>query len=137
MVVIYIDGIFDMFHRGHLEALRKAKTLRNDVHLIVGIVGDEDAKEYKRDPLFNEEDRYQIISSLKCVDQVIFPAPLIVTKSFLSKYKIDIVTHGFSNKEDYNKQKDFYKECSDIFEMIPYYSHASTTNYIDKIKNSY
>ena len=136
MVVIYIDGIFDMFHRGHLEALRKAKSLRKDVHLIVGIVCDKDAKEYKREPLFNQEDRYQIISALKCVDQVVFPAPLIVTQPFLSKYKIDIVTHAFANQDDYDKQKEFYEECSDIFEMIPYYSHSSTTNYIYKIQNN-
>lgn len=135
MTVVYIDGIFDMFHRGHLEAIKKAKSLRKDVYLIVGVICDKDAAEYKREPLFNQEDRFQIINSLKYVDQVVFPAPLIVDKSFTTKHKIDVVTHAFSDNDDFKKQEEFYKNCEDIFEMIPYYPYSSTTGYIERIKS--
>lgn len=68
---IYIDGIFDLFHRGHLDVLRKAKEYRKNSVLIVGIISDKNA-EYKRKPIFNDEDRYLIINSIKYVDEVIF-----------------------------------------------------------------
>ena len=135
MTVVYIDGIFDVFHRGHLEAIKKAKQIRQDVYLIVGIIGDKDATEYKREPIFNQEDRYQIISELRSVDQVVFPAPLKVTKQFIERHKIDIITHAFADTDDYSKQEEFYKDCQDIFEMIPYYPCASTTDLLKRIKN--
>jgi len=55
---IYIDGIFDLFHRGHVEILRKAKNYRNNTTLIVGVISDSVATNYKREPIYNEEDRY-------------------------------------------------------------------------------
>jgi|UniRef100_A0A6C0ED98 cytidyltransferase-like protein len=39
--IIYIDGVFDLFHRGHLESLKKAKNFFNEpdnTYLIVGVV---------------------------------------------------------------------------------------------------
>lgn len=133
--IVYIDGIFDLFHRGHLEAIKKAKRIREDVYLIVGVVSDKDAAGYKRQPLFDQEDRYQLVSELRSVDQVIFPAPLKVTKEFIKRHNIDIVTHAFSDNEDFKKQEEFYEDCNDIFEMIPYYPHSSTTTLIKRIKN--
>ena len=36
---VYVDGVYDLFHRGHVESLRKAKTIRPRVHLLVGLIG--------------------------------------------------------------------------------------------------
>ncbi len=63
---IYIDGVFDLFHRGHLESIIKAKNALDDpnnTYLIVGVVSDEDCVVYKRQPIINEEDRYEIINN--------------------------------------------------------------------------
>ena len=54
---IYIDGIFDLFHRGHLESLKQAKNIDKDIYLIVGIIDDETASGYKRKPIINQFDR--------------------------------------------------------------------------------
>lgn len=133
--IVYIDGVFDLFHRGHIEAINKAKNIRDNVHLIVGIISDKDATDYKRKPIFHEDDRFTIISSIKGIDQIVFPAPLIVQKNFVDKYNIDIIVHGFSNNDDKEKQQQFYKEVYDIFEMIPYFPYTSTSNYINSIYN--
>ena len=130
---VYIDGVFDLFHRGHLEAINKARTVRDNVYLMVGVISDSDAISYKRKPIFHEDDRYTIINSIKGIDKVIFPAPLIVNQDFVKKHNIDIVLHGFSNINDFNKQQEFYKDISNIFEIIPYFPYTSTSSYIEQI----
>lgn len=139
MITVYIDGIFDLFHRGHLECLLKAKQIRTneEVHLIVGLIDDETAKGYKRPPICNQDDRYAVLSNIRCVGQVIFPAPLIITRDFVKRHNIDIIVHGFSDSSDMEKQKEFTSEVEDIFETIPYYSFASTTALIKRIKEEY
>ena len=138
---IYVDGIFDLFHRGHLESLIKAKNILNEPDntiLLVGIVGDKDATSYKRKPIINEEDRTEIIKSIKYVDNTICPCPLVVTMDFIKNNNIDIVVHGFVSDEDRNKQKDFFKEIDEngYFKEIEYYSKTSTSEIIKNIKTN-
>ena len=134
---VYIDGIFDLFHRGHIESLRKAKEFfAGPVELIVGVISDNDATSYKRKPIYNEEDRYMLVNSVKYVSEVILGAPLKVTKEFVKKHKIDYIVHGFANLSDLAKQKEFYVDVDDIFYLIPYYTHISTTDIINKIKSN-
>ena len=128
-----MDGVFDLFHRGHLEAIKKAKACRPDVYLIIGLCGDYEVEEYKRKPFFSEDDRYQILSSIKEVDQVIFPVPLIITPEFIERHKIDLVVHGFADMRDLEKQTEFFAQIKDKFETIPYYLPVSTSGYIKEI----
>ena len=137
---VYIDGVFDLFHRGHLESLKKAKNILEDLNntlLIVGIVNDEDCVSYKRQPIINEEDRIEIIKNIRIVDEIIFPCPLKVDMDFIKKYNIDIVVHGFSNDEDREKQRLFFAEIikNGCFKEIEYYSKISTTDIIKKIND--
>jgi cytidyltransferase-like protein len=135
---VYMDGIFDLFHRGHIESIIKAKNILNDpdnTYLIIGIISDADATGYKRSPIINEEDRVKIMNSIKYVDQVLFPGPLTLTNEFIQSNNIDIVVHGFVNEEDRNKQKEYYFNVADKFKEIEYYSKTSTTQIINKIKN--
>jgi len=137
---VYIDGVFDLFHKGHLESLFKAKNVYNNISntvLIVGIVSDIDCKSYKREPVINENDRIDIVKNIKIVDEIIFPCPLIVTPDFLKDNKIDLVVHGFSSNEDREKQKDFFEKIKDNFKEIDYYNLISTSDIIKKIKEKY
>lgn len=68
---IYTDGIYDLFHRGHVESINQCKNLYPNTYLIVGVINDNDATNYKRKPLYNESDRYTMIKNLKSVDQMI------------------------------------------------------------------
>lgn len=134
---VYIDGIFDLFHYGHLESFRKCKEISQveNVELIVGVISDAVAEKYKRKPIINEQHRYQIIRNIKYVDDVIENSPLIITKEFMDKHKIDLVIHGFSNPEDADKQADFFQYPKSInkFKEIEYCSEISTTEIIQKI----
>ena len=136
---IYVDGVFDLFHRGHLESLKKAKNALNipeNTFLIVGVVSDKDCESYKRTPIISEEDRVEIIKNIKFVDEVIFPCPMTMTLEFIEKNNIDLVVHGFSNNADREKQKSFFEPIinSGKFKEIDYYSKISTTDIIKKLK---
>lgn len=137
MEIIYMDGVFDLFHKGHLEALKKCQKLGNKV--LIGVVSDSDCEKYKRKPIINENHRKEIIESIKYVDKVIFPAPLVITKEFIINNKITKVVHGFSDKTDIDKQKEFFKVPMNmnIFFNIGYYDKISTTSIIQKIKLEY
>ena len=104
-----------------------------DVYLIIGLCGDYEVEEYKRKPFFSEDDRYQILSSIKEVDQVIFPGPLVITPEFMERHKIDLVVHGFSDMKDFAKQSEFFEQIKDKFETIPYYPPVSTSGLIKNI----
>lgn len=140
--VVYLDGVFDLFHRGHLESIIKAKNILQDpdnTYLIVGIVSDEDCASYKRNPIIHELDRVEIVKHIVGVDQVIFPCPLIVSLDFIKSNDIDLVVHGFANDADKEKQKEFFAEIQEngYFQEIEYYSKTSTTDLINKIKLNY
>lgn len=139
--IVYIDGVFDLFHRGHLESLIKAKNSLNDpdnTFLLVGIVSDVDCADYKRIPIIDELDRVEIIKNIKIVDDIIFPCPLVVDMDFIKRNNINMVVHGFSNDADRENQKKFYKEITSqgYFKEIEYYTKISTTNIIQKIKKN-
>ena len=70
---VYVDGVFDLFHKGHLESLLSAKKSLDDpdnTFLIVGVIGDNACESYKRKPIVSEDDRYAIVRNIKCVDLV-------------------------------------------------------------------
>ncbi len=140
--VVYVDGVFDLFHRGHLESIIKAKNAFNDptnTYLIVGVVSDEGCASYKRYPIINESDRLEIIKHIVGVDKVIFPCPLFLSVDFVKSNNIDLVVHGFANDADREKQKEFFAEIQNngYFQEIEYYSKTSTTDLINKIKLNY
>ena len=69
-VIGYTAGVFDMFHIGHLNLLRNARS-RCD-HLIVGVTTDELALEAKgASPVIPLRDRMEIVQSMRYVDDVV------------------------------------------------------------------
>ena len=68
-MIVYIDGVFDLFHFGHIEIFKKCKNLADDVYLIVGVMSDKEATNYKRKPIYNEKHRYALVENSKYVDK--------------------------------------------------------------------
>lgn len=68
-IIGYTAGTFDMFHIGHLNLIKNARS-RCD-YLIVGVNSDELVKEYKgKNVVVPLEERMEIIRSLRYVDEV-------------------------------------------------------------------
>ena len=132
-MIIYCDGIFDLYHSGHRAHFLKLKKLHPQATILVGVISDEDAENYKRKPTFDEQTRELLVSSDKNVDKTIKHPPLIVDENFIRKNKIDLVYHAFKNKEDESNQTSFYKVPKEmgIFRTIDYDQTISTTEILE------
>ncbi|KAG5209774.1 Choline-phosphate cytidylyltransferase B [Trichophyton interdigitale] len=92
-VRVYADGVFDLFHLGHMRQLEQAKTLIPNTYLIVGVTGDAETHKRKGLTVLNEAERAETIRHCKWVDEVIPNCPWIVTPEFLEEHQIDYVAH--------------------------------------------
>ena len=131
---IYCDGIFDLFHKGHLQHFQKIHTFfSEEIQLVVGVISDEMTIKYKRKPVFNEIQRCKIINSLELVNEAFITDLMIINEDFISKYNIDYVIHAFNNEEDKKKQYIFFEHLikKNKFIEIGYNQGISTTNIID------
>lgn len=70
MIRGYATGVFDMFHVGHLNLLRRARAECD--HLVVGVTTDEVVRQRKRkSPVIPFHERVEIVSAIRYVDEVV------------------------------------------------------------------
>ena len=91
---IFVNGTFDILHRGHLELLNFAKSLGD--FLMVGIDTDDRVKEKKGPtrPIHNQEERKFFLENLKSVDQVKFFSTDQELEELIKSFQPDIMIVG-------------------------------------------
>ena len=67
LCVVLAGGVFDIIHPGHISTLNAAKAL-GDVLVVVVATDNTAVKMKKRNPLHNQEQRQELVKSLKVVD---------------------------------------------------------------------
>lgn len=88
----YTQGVYDMFHIGHLNLINQAKELCD--YLIVGVNADELVHSYKNKiPVIQENDRASIVSNIKAVDKCIIATTLDKIE-ILKEIKFDAIFIG-------------------------------------------
>lgn len=123
----YTTGVFDMFHIGHLNILRRAKEQCD--YLIVGVSTDELVKEYKnKTPIIPFEERKMIVDAIRYVDQVV-PQVSMDKMMAWKKYHFDAIFHGDdwkgSNMYDEIERKLNEVGCDLVF--LPHTDGTSST----------
>ena len=71
MKVVWVNGCFDILHRGHVELFKYAKSLGD--YLVVGIDDDKRVKELKGEsrPINKLEDRISLLEAIRYIDEVV------------------------------------------------------------------
>jgi rfaE bifunctional protein nucleotidyltransferase chain/domain len=94
MKVVFVNGTFDILHRGHIELLNYAKSLGDK--LIVAIDSDSRVKSLKGSdrPIINQEDRKFHLQNLKSVDTVEIFCRDIDIENLILKHKASIMVKG-------------------------------------------
>ena len=132
----YTDGVFDLFHVGHLNMIQTAK--RYCEYLIVGVHGDDVVEEYKHyRPIISENDRKRIIESIKGVDRVEINRFRDKLKLW-ELYRFDVVFIGddWKGTERWNKFEKLLAEIDVDVVYVPYTQGISTTDIKKRILGS-
>lgn len=130
----FTDGVYDMFHVGHLNMIRKAK--ERCEYLIVGVHSDEIVESYKhRKTIINENDRREIVGAIKEVDKAVINYTRDKIE-LLKLYNFNVVFIGddWKGTERWNNfEKELAKRGVKV-EYIPYTKGISSTMIREKIK---
>ena len=129
----YTDGVYDLFHIGHLNMIQAAKNQCE--YLIVGVHGDDVVKEYKPFyPIINENERKRIIESIKGGDRAVINRFRDKMKLW-ELYKFDVIFIGDDWKGT-DRWINFEKELNAInvdVIYVPYTKGISTSDIRRKI----
>ena len=135
-IIGFTSGVFDLFHIGHLNILKNAKSICDK--LIVGVSTDDLVQTYKHKvPVIPFTERLEIVRSIKFVDSVV--AQENMDKMVLwEKLKYDIMFVG----DDWQKTEK-WQEIENKFEILgvkivyfPYTKGTSSTK-INNILDNY
>lgn len=129
----YTTGVFDMFHVGHLNILRRAKEQCD--YLIVGVSTDELVKEYKnKTPIIPFEERAEIVESIDCVDKVI---PQVNRDKYEAwrelKFDVMFVGDDWKGKPLFMKVEDDFIKVGVEVVYFPYTKDTSSTILREKL----
>lgn len=123
----YTTGVFDMFHIGHLNILKKAKEQCD--YLIVGVSTDENVLSYKhKTPIIPFEERIAIVRELKCVDEAV-PQTSMDKMEAWEKLHFDALFHGsdWKGSDMYNKMIAEFAAVGVDVVFLPHTEGVSST----------
>ena len=134
-VIGYTTGVYDMFHIGHLNVIRKAKEQCD--YLIVGVSTDELVwNEKGKHPVIPYKERVEIISALKYVDKVVSQKDKNKFEAW-EKYHFDKMFVGadWKGTPQWVKYEKEFEPVEVEIVYLPYTDGISSTKLTDIIKH--
>ena len=133
----YVAGVFDLFHIGHLNLLRRAKEQCD--YLIVGVVSDEQViREKKTRPYISLEERLAIVQACRFVDEAAaIPADRPDTQDAYYMYHFDAQFSGsdYANDSYWLSKKVFLQQHGADLVFFPYTEGISSTGIKEQLRS--
>ena len=129
----YTTGVFDLFHIGHLNILKRAKAQCE--YLIVGVSTDELVESYKhKTPVIPFEERTAIVEAIKYVDKVVVQESMDKFSAW-EKLRFNVVFHGddWKNSNMYDRYIDQFKKVGVDVVFLPHPDGVSSTQIAQRL----
>ncbi|KAM0687770.1 choline phosphate cytidylyltransferase [Conglomerata obtusa] len=97
---VFIDGCFDLFHYGHANALRQARS--HGSTLTAAICSSTSTAIHKNTPIMTDLERYAVVSACKWVTKTVLDAPYNLDLAFVRNCGCNLVVHGDDQIVDAN-----------------------------------
>lgn len=134
-IVGYTTGVYDMFHIGHLNILKRAKEQCD--YLIVGISTDELVKiEKNKTPVIPYSERAEIVNSIKYVDKVV---PQVDKNKFAAwqnlRFDVMFVGSDWQGTPQWLKYEEQFKPVGIKIIYLPHTDGISSTQLTQVVKS--
>lgn len=120
----YTTGVYDMFHIGHLNLLKRAKEQCD--FLIVGVTTDELVSYKNKKAIIPHEERMEIVENIKYVDKVVSQDNMNKMGAW-QEYKFDVMFVG-SDWKGTKKWNEFEKQFNQVGVDIVYFPYTEGTS---------
>ena len=127
MIIGYTTGVFDLFHIGHLNLLKNAKSMCD--HLIVGVSTDELIhKEKNKIPVIPFAERVEIVTAIKYVNAVVTQSDYDKMAAW-ERYKFNIMFVGddWKGSPQWDAHERKFKTINVRIVYFPYTRNTSST----------
>lgn len=126
MKIGYTTGVYDLFHIGHLNLLRRAKEQCD--YLIVGVTVDELVAYKHKKAVIPFEERCAIVEAIRYVDKVVPQVSMDKVEAW-KEYQFDVMFVGddWKNTEKWNRYEEQFKELGVEIVYFPYTKGTSST----------
>ena len=134
----YVAGVFDLFHIGHLNLLRRAKEQCD--YLIAGVVTDEQVIAAKKTrPYISFEERLAIVQACRYVDEAVeIPADQPGTEDAFYRYHFDAQFSGsdYADNPFWIAKKTFLQQHGSDLVFFPYTQGISSTEIKEQLSDN-
>jgi ethanolamine-phosphate cytidylyltransferase len=135
-VRIFVDGVFDLTHFGHMNAFRQARAL--GTYLVVGVNDDKSVFESKGSwPVLKNEEREVAVAACRFVDEIVPASPYVMSEEYIQDLidnkGIDIFVHG--DDPCIVNGRDVYESAKKAgrYQSVPRTEGVSTTDILARI----
>ncbi len=124
MVIGYTCGVFDLFHVGHVNILRNAKSMCD--RLVVGVSVDKLVSYKGKNSVISFDERIEVVRSCRYVDLAV-PQDSMDKIDAWKRYKFNIM---FVGDDWYKTEKwsDFESEFFNVGVKIIYFPYTNSTS---------